>query len=194
MTQRDTGPRATLRALGKLVELELAGFNHLMNDELTGLSSRRGFLEVGQYAVAHATKPGRSSHLLYIQVGIGSRDGRPGGSKPGRVALQQVLADVGRLLLDNFRKCDVVGRVGSQEFAVLLSDASQDTTAALERLNKAVRHSNLERAKNLCVHLETSTTAFESDRHSSVESLLMVRPVAPEPVVESFALEFVGGI
>ncbi len=51
----------------------------------------------------------------------------------GHLAGDEVLARLGSVLRENFRAQDVVGRIGGDEFAVLLPDADNGTAEALER-------------------------------------------------------------
>ncbi len=71
---------------------------------------------------------------------------RPGAGLCAMVLLEVAGADVallravGMLLLENTRGCDVVGRVGTQRFAVLLKGASEaDAARIAARLQRRVR-------------------------------------------------------
>lgn len=65
-----------------------------------------------------------------------------------------VICDVANAIRDQFRSDDIVGRVGGDEFAVFMKDASQE---------KAI-----EKAKNLCQIMEREYTGSEMSRKISI--------------------------
>jgi len=59
----------------------------------------------------------------------------------GHVAGDEVLREVGHLLARCVRANDVVGRMGGDEFAVLLTEADEDQArSALERIHREIRN------------------------------------------------------
>lgn len=91
-------------------------------DELTGLLNRRGFQRELHCAVASARRYDEHGVLVYVDL-----DGfKPVNDTYGHAAGDEVLRRVGRVLHDNVRETDFVGRMGGDEFAILLSRTSWD--------------------------------------------------------------------
>jgi len=105
-------------------------------DELTRLPNRRHFLEQARREVERSRRYGSSLSLLMVDADrfkdINDTHGHAGGD-----AVLRALAETGRRLL---RETDVMGRLGGEEFALLLpeTDPSQARVVA-ERLCGAVR-------------------------------------------------------
>ena len=97
-------------------------------DGLTGCFNHRAFHArlVEEAAKATATHP-LSVLVLDVDHFKAINDGH------GHLAGDEVLAGLGALLRAHFRANDVVGRIGGDEFAVLLPDADDGMVDALER-------------------------------------------------------------
>lgn len=87
-----------------------------LTDELTGLSNRRAFLEAVEREHAHARRGGRVSTVVIGDIdrfkAINDRFGHPAGD--------QALRRVARIIAANVRKDDLIGRLGGEEFGLLL--------------------------------------------------------------------------
>lgn len=87
-------------------------------DDLTGLSNRRGFLVQAKREIASCTRHGRVAVLCMIDLDgfkqVNDRYGHAAGD-----AMLQVAAGY---LRDSVRDTDIVGRLGGDELAVMLSD------------------------------------------------------------------------
>lgn len=110
------------RRLAEQME-RLAYLEHLaVTDELTGLLNRRGFQASLKQALALARRYDENGVLVYVDL-----DGfKPINDTYGHAAGDEVLRRVGRALVDNVRETDSVGRMGGDEFAVLLARTSWD--------------------------------------------------------------------
>jgi diguanylate cyclase (GGDEF)-like protein len=104
-------------------------------DQLTGLLNRRGFFEAGGAAIADAARRSGSVALLALDLDHFKllNDGH------GHAAGDAALAGFGALLGDRCRTQDIAGRLGGEEFAVLLADTDLEAAVAIaERLRAAV--------------------------------------------------------
>lgn len=104
-------------------------------DYLTGLNNRRHFMELGEIELARAQRHGHRLSVLMIDIDHFKQFNDTYGHKAGDTVLQKLAA----IMRDTLRSVDVLGRVGGEEFAVLLPET--DLAAAqevAERLRLAV--------------------------------------------------------
>lgn len=104
-------------------------------DYLTGVHNRRHFMSLLESELQRSARNGRSFCLVMLDLdwfkSINDRFGHP----VGDVVLQRLCL----LASDNLRAIDQIGRVGGEEFAVLLPDASLDSGyTTIDRLRAAV--------------------------------------------------------
>lgn len=104
-------------------------------DPLTGLANARAFYELADVEVARARRYKRPLTVAYLDLdnfaAVNTRDGSHAGD-----ALLQVVADT---LRAHLRSTDVVARLGSDEFAVLLPETAPGSAeGALARLRGAL--------------------------------------------------------
>jgi diguanylate cyclase (GGDEF)-like protein len=97
-------------------------------DPLTGLLNRRGFLKALERSLAYARRYRTNAALLFLDL-----DGfKAVNDKHGHAAGDWVLGRVGRMIAGAVRASDVAGRVGGDEFTVILwnLDETQARTKA----------------------------------------------------------------
>src|SRR5207245_10923202 len=100
-------------------------------DYLTGLSNRRGFSLLCQDHFDIANRNHLQLRLLFIDVDRFKSINDTYGHQVGDGAL----SDVATVLVQTFRKSDVIGRVGGDEFCVLLARGTADgSRTSKERL------------------------------------------------------------
>lgn len=121
-----------------------------VTDELTGLYSRRGFFEMASNHFNVAKRYRKQLALLYCDV-----DGlRNINAELGHAAGDNALKDVARALKRLLRSSDIAARIGGDEFAVLLPEASEETAlSTAERIRETVNSSALCSSKAICVNI-----------------------------------------
>ncbi|MEO5335928.1 MAG: GGDEF domain-containing protein [Magnetospirillum sp. WYHS-4] len=119
--------------MSRIVELERLA----LTDELTGILNRRGFQRELTHALAAARRYDEKGVLVYVDL-----DGfKPINDTYGHAAGDEVLRRVARILQDNVRDTDAVGRMGGDEFAVLLARSSwEDGLRRAEALDRALNN------------------------------------------------------
>lgn len=132
--ERRTGLEAKLRVLAT-------------TDVLTGLMNRRSFMERLGQEVARAQRHGQTPTLLMLDIDhfkkINDNYGHPAGDA--------VLVHLGELLKASLRNVDLVGRLGGEEFGLVLVETNAAMAApVIERL--------LEQIRNTTVTLADATT------------------------------------
>jgi len=103
-------------------------------DELTGLLMRKDFYESAEFMLKRL-KPGATSVAIAIEIdrfsSINDRHGQPAGD--------QVLKSVADLLTANIRRGDIVGRLGGEEFAIVLPGAGiEEGQRVAERMRESI--------------------------------------------------------
>jgi diguanylate cyclase (GGDEF)-like protein/PAS domain S-box-containing protein len=97
------------------------------HDALTGLPNRQLFLDRLDAALARAVRSGGGFALLYLDL-----DGfKQVNDRHGHAAGDALLCEVARRVQQAVRDVDTVGRIGGDEFVVLLEGVDNPTDAAL---------------------------------------------------------------
>ncbi len=106
-----------------------------VTDPLTGVYNRRGFFEMAERILERNRRNGVHTSLIAIDVDHFKRVNDTYGHAAGDVVLQQMGAQCRSAL----RVFDLVGRMGGEEFVILLSEAdAEGTYLVAERLRKTV--------------------------------------------------------
>ncbi len=153
--------------LARMVEDEMALHNMATVDELTGLSNRRGFLNIGEHAIAMCRRMHRPATLMFFDL-----DGfKAVNDSHGHAEGDRVLQEIGRILLREFRHSDVIARLGGDEFCVLLTGTpAADVNRPLANLQRAV---DFENTKNdYHIGYSVGTVSFEEGAHTTIHELL----------------------
>jgi diguanylate cyclase (GGDEF)-like protein len=120
---------ALMRA--RVAELEL----HAERDPLTGVANRRGFERELERAAAHVGRYGGNVALVYLDLD----NFKPVNDRNGHAAGDAILKAVAAALATSVRASDTVGRIGGDEFAVLLWNLSaNDARSKADLLERAV--------------------------------------------------------
>lgn len=130
---------ALLRDLAAMAEQEIAAVQLSTLDELTLISNRRGFMTLGQHSLNVAVRAGQPSMLVFFDLDgfkeINDTFGHAEGDR-ALVAFAERMRSV-------FRDTDVFGRIGGDEFAVLLSGTDDATLdGVLARFAQAISDYN----------------------------------------------------
>lgn len=115
-----------LKTLAALVVDELELRRIAQTDSLTGAATRRAFTLEMEKAIARFRRSERASALLLLDVDHFKRVNDQHGHPVGDLVLRTVAEQLSRQL----RETDMLGRLGGEEFGILLQDA--DTDQALE--------------------------------------------------------------
>jgi diguanylate cyclase (GGDEF)-like protein len=92
-----------------------------ITDELTGVYNRRGFFALAEQQCKVANRNKRRMSLLFLDVDNLKTINDQFGHKTGDEALE----DTANILRHTFRKSDIIGRIGGDEFAVLLTEHTE---------------------------------------------------------------------
>lgn len=159
--------RAEVEALRARAEAAEAAADY---DVLTPVLNRRGFVAAMQRTMAYCTRYNVPAVLLYLDL-----DGFKGvNDRLGHAAGDAALVRVAGLLLDNVRATDAVGRLGGDEFGLLLLNAGIDE--------------GREKAAGLKTALEEADFRYD-DRPAPLAGSFGVRAFAGQTDVETWLAE-----
>jgi diguanylate cyclase (GGDEF)-like protein len=139
-----------------------------MTDPLTGILNRRGFTTVAQRELERAQRYGHPLALAFVDVrGLkGVNDSR------GHQAGDELLRQVAALLKESSRSHDIVGRIGGDELAVMLTEQGVDgMTAVMRRVRSSLPAAREALGFDHDWDLTIGMAVFPRDGHS-VEDLL----------------------
>ncbi|XVJ49716.1 diguanylate cyclase (plasmid) [Pseudomonas sp. UBT] len=133
-------------------------------DELTGLMNRRAFFEHAHVLYAQCRHNQQPLSALMMDMDHFKNINDTYGHQAG----DQVLRQIGGVISASFRQADVYGRLGGEEFAVLLPNTSLETARDIaEQLVKAISGLASEPVQGLTASLGVATTrSLDQDLHS----------------------------
>ena len=137
-------------------------------DELTGLMNRRAFFEHAHLLYAQCRQHRQPLSALMLDMDHFKDINDTYGHQAG----DQVLRQVGGVISASFRQADVYGRLGGEEFAVLLPNTTLETAQGIaEQLITAIAGLASEPVQGLTASLGVATTRNpDQDLHSLMNS------------------------
>lgn len=102
-------------------------------DSLTGTANRRQFMETAEKELARLRRYGRAVSVLMLDVD----HFKSINDNHGHAAGDQVLVGLADVCRDCLRECDIIGRLGGEEFAIVLPET--DEAVAME-VAERLRH------------------------------------------------------
>jgi diguanylate cyclase (GGDEF)-like protein len=140
--------------------------NLARTDPLTELVNRRGFDEALAREQARHVRGGPPMALLLIDIDHFKQVNDSWGHQAG----DQTLRQLGALLSERFRAMDIVGRIGGEEFGVLIPDCEPDQAVKrAQELCDAVRNRSREWPHSITVSVGVATSL---DTKTAAEDLL----------------------
>ncbi|QNE32982.1 sensor domain-containing diguanylate cyclase [Sphingomonas sp. NBWT7] len=122
-------------------------------DHLTGALTRRGFNDQADREIARANRYGRRGTLVMLDLDHFKTVNDTHGHAVGDRVLQQV-AEILRVTL---RPSDVFGRLGGEEFAILLPETiGNEAAAVIERLRYVVANQSIVLEDGTAIHVTAS--------------------------------------
>lgn len=145
-------------------------WRHLsIEDELTKLHNRRGFLALADQQLKVARRRKIPMLLLFVDLDGLKQINDSLGHEGGDVALR----DAADLLRDTFRETDIIARLSGDEFVVLLEGIDRRDFRLLEtRLRERIDLLNRQAVRPFRLAMSWGTAAYEPGGSSTIETLL----------------------
>ena len=154
------------KANDELKSLNEKLFQLATTDGLTGLFNRRHFLESAQNELSRSRRNKSDAALLMIDIDYFKQVNDSYGHLAGDLVIKNV-ADALKLKL---RKYDIIGRLGGEEFAMMLMDCDFKKAKDI--------------AERACDNIQTIVTPFESDKISVSVSIGLTQLTASDTKIE----------
>ena len=132
------------------------------SDDLTGLNNRRSVFEKAKYEINRSLRSGLTSAFLIFDID----NFKNVNDTYGHAAGDDVLRQLAGIALREFRSIDICGRIGGEEFLVVMPDTNaKSAIIAAERFRSAVSSNNfLADGKSFSVTVSIGVTVSELDR------------------------------
>ena len=138
-------------------------------DSLTGVMTESGFLDTGKYLLAISMQLGLGVKALHVDItGFEQYVQRHGAAAGDRA-----LVEIAQALVVSFRECDVIGRVGEDEFCVLLSSGLDSRLESrLQRFEDHLQLVHAKRMPELRFSIGVSEVTYHPEEHGSLNKLI----------------------
>ncbi len=139
-------------------------------DELTGMNNRRSFFNQGNIISEQAIRYGLQFTVMMLDIDWFKKVNDNFGHSIG----DEVLKDVARVIMVGIRTTDISGRIGGEEFAIILPQTKPEKTIEIaERLRRTVKSIAIPVAENKNISLTISIGIGQySDQNQSLHEVL----------------------
>ncbi len=163
------GLAVTLQDISERKREEIRLRRASLTDDLTQLYNRRGFLTLAEQQLRVARRQGKDVVLLYVDLD----DFKLLNDQYGHAEGDRALIAVSRLLRRTVRDCDIVARMGGDEFTMLAIDADGAAARIIQRrIEDRVAQFNATHELQGTLALTIGHTRVRSSDHSSLIELL----------------------
>jgi diguanylate cyclase (GGDEF)-like protein/PAS domain S-box-containing protein len=137
-------------------------------DELTGLYNRRGLFALGEHTLRIARRRAHGLGVIYVDV-----DGlRSVNDRFGHAQGDETLRTVADVIRASTRESDVAGRVGGDEFVILVEDGPAVTADLLARLRRRVERCNTRSGRPFRLALSFGAVDWEPGDRATLQELI----------------------
>jgi diguanylate cyclase (GGDEF)-like protein len=138
-------------------------------DELTGLANRRGFFALGEHQLLVAARTRAAIALLFVDVdGLKSVNDTLGHSTGDRL-----LKEAADVLRETIRGSDLAGRLGGDEFCVLLmGDPDLDADRVVDRMRETASAHNAQPGRKFRISFSVGVSSLAAGRSVTLEELI----------------------
>lgn len=139
-------------------------------DFLTGLANRRYFLELAEQEIARTIRYGNALAVCMLDIDSFKKVNDTYGHKVGDIVLKKLST----IFSESLRTIDIVGRVGGEEFAILLPETDNNHALDVaERIRRLVENTKITLENGLPLKFTISIgVAMFIDKDTNIDTLL----------------------
>lgn len=139
-------------------------------DDLTGLYNRRGFMTFAEQYLKLAQRKQKGLLLFFADLDNLKQINDTFGHHEGDLALIRTA----KTLRETFRKSDIIGRLGGDEFPIMAMEADKSTAETItQHLQENLKKYNNQSQNRYKLSISVGTAYFDpEDNYSSVEDLM----------------------
>lgn len=167
--QFDADDQQTLKELTELVESEITAIELATMDTLTGVSNRRGLMNLATHALGFCKRHDLRAALVYLDL----NEFKSINDKYGHAEGDKVLVTFADILQHACRSSDIVARLGGDEFIVMLTDASKDKVdTVLNRFARLLEQHNDHSQQGYSITFSYGVVEYDPAKHDTLDDLL----------------------
>lgn len=167
---------------GERVRLQLGALSNLvrslrsvaLNDDLTGLCNRRGFMQTGTRLLDLAARDAQTVDLVYLRIEAGPR------SKSDEVLMRQ-MGNFMRDLFPSYGVYEVLGRLSANEFAALTPDPGYASRIAIPPLPLHIAMAHFDPAEPMAVEALLQRATRAVTMQEPLSQIASLPRFAPQP-------------
>jgi diguanylate cyclase (GGDEF)-like protein/PAS domain S-box-containing protein len=139
-------------------------------DVLTGIYNRRGFFTIAGEYLQLANRKNTQMYLLFMDLDNLKRVNDTLGHHKG----DEALVNVAEILRKTFRKSDIKGRMGGDEFAIFPIDSTHAGARSAEsRLRKNIEAFNADKGNPFILSVSMGIASYDPEHPCSIDELLV---------------------
>lgn len=157
--------------ISELRTMEIKLNKEVITDDLTGLLNRRGLFTIAQNQCELAGRNDFNLNFIFLDVDGMKIINDKFGYKTG----DEALIDIADILMKSFRSSDIIGRIGGDEFTVIVTGAP-DTNYSLvtKRLQDNLNAHNAKAGKPYKLSVSIGLTLYDHKNPCSINELLSI--------------------
>lgn len=140
-----------------------------VTDELTGLLNRRGFMEYGEKALELSKANGKFGMVIFGDLDGLKKINDTYGHTSGDIAIQAEAA----ILKKTFRRTDIIGRIGGDEFAIIAPGLSEKNLITLrQKLDEMCEDWGRDTNEKYSISISLGACPYNADDEGELQDFL----------------------